>query len=108
MIIQCDFDGTIILNNLSLLLREQFADSRWRAVEADYLASRLTVEESNQRQYLMIKESREVLQSFVIQNIRLRTGFLDFAEYCHANGIRFRGLDIGAYATTSEWCMTTS
>jgi 2-hydroxy-3-keto-5-methylthiopentenyl-1-phosphate phosphatase len=88
MIIQCDFDGTIITNNLSILLREQFASSEWRVVESDYLAGRLTVEESNRRQYLMIKEPSEVLQSFVLQNIRVRPGFLDFVEYCHDRGLR--------------------
>ena len=88
MIIQCDFDGTIITNNLSVLLREQFASSEWRAIEADYLAGRLTVEESNRRQYLMIKEPKGVLQSFVLQNIRVRPGFLNFVRYCHASGLR--------------------
>lgn len=87
-IIQCDFDGTIIMDNMSILLREQFASSEWQAIEADYLAGRLTVEESNRRQYLMIKEPREVLQSFVLKNIRVRAGFLDFVQHCHASGMR--------------------
>lgn len=88
MIFQCASAGTIITNNLSVLLREQFASSEWRVVESAYLAGRLTVEESNRRQYLMIKEPSEVLQSFVIQNIRVRPGFLDFVEYCHDRGLR--------------------
>ena len=87
-IIQSDFDGTIIMNNMSILLREQFASSEWRAIEADYLAGRLTVEESNRRQYLLIKEPREVLQSFVLQNISIRGGFKDFVKLCRSNGLR--------------------
>ena len=88
VIIQCDFDGTIIVNNMSLLLREQFARSDWRAIETDYLAGRLTVEESNRRQYLMIKEPREVLESFVTRNIKLRPGFLEFVSHCRVSGFR--------------------
>ena len=53
MIIQCDFDGTIIRNNLSVLIRERFAPDAWRAIEVDYLEGRITVEESNKRQFAM-------------------------------------------------------
>lgn len=88
MIIQCDFDGTIITNNLSALLREQFANSEWQSIEADYLAGHLTVEESNRRQFLLIKESRDLLQSFVRQNIKVRPGFLDFVKHCQSTTLR--------------------
>ena len=87
-VVQCDFDGTIILNNMSVLLREKFAGDEWRAIEADYLAGRLTVEESNRRQYLLVREPREVLQSFVFQNVRIRPGFLDFVKYCQTSNLR--------------------
>ncbi len=93
--IQCDFDGTIIMNNLSILLREQFASSEWKAIEAEYLAGRLTVEESNWRQFILIKESRRVLESFVLQNIKVRPGFLDFVKYCHIDGLRLVVVSVG-------------
>ncbi len=88
MIIQCDFDGTVTTNNLSLLLRRRFAGSRWRVIEAEYLAGWLTVEESNRRQYALIKEPREVLESFVLQHIKVRSGFVEFVEHCETTGIR--------------------
>ncbi|GAH48434.1 unnamed protein product, partial [marine sediment metagenome] len=56
MIIQCDFDGTIIRNNLSVLLREHFARGNWRRIEDDYLHGKLTVEQSNKLQFALIKE----------------------------------------------------
>ena len=62
MIVQCDFDGTIIKNNLSLLLRERFAIGDWQRMESEYLRGQLTVEVSNIRQYTLIKESRQKLQ----------------------------------------------
>ena len=87
MIIQCDFDGTIITNNMSLLLREKFATGGWRQIENDYLHGYLTVEQSNMLQYALIKEPKEKLQEFVCQHIEVRPGFLEFVKYCRDTGI---------------------
>jgi len=61
MLIQCDFDGTIIRNNMSVLLRENFARGDWRQIEAAYMQRSLTVEESNRQQYRLIRQSRKKL-----------------------------------------------
>jgi len=87
MIIQCDFDGTITRNNLSVLLREKYACGNWREIDDDYLHGRLTVEQSNQLQFTLIKEPEEKLQEFVWQHIKLRPGFVKFVSYCRKNGI---------------------
>ncbi len=89
MIVQCDFDGTITMNNLSVLLRENFARRGWHDTESDYLSGRLTVEQSNRRQYALIKESKGKLQQFVCQHIEVRAGFLQFVKQCRTSGIRF-------------------
>jgi len=87
MIIQCDFDGTIIRNNLAILLRERFATGEWQKIESDYLRGQLTVEESNKRQFALIKEPKARLQEFVRRNAALRAGFLEFVAYHRATGI---------------------
>jgi len=89
MIIQCDFDGTIIKNNLSVLIREKYACSDWQKIEADYLHGHLTVEQSNKLQFALIKEPKERLQAFVRQHIELRPGFVEFIRYCHESAIPF-------------------
>ncbi len=89
MIIQCDFDGTIISNNLSVLLREKYARGGWRKTESEFLRGQLTVEQSNQRQYPLIKEPKEELQEFVRQHIELRPGFVEFVSYCQQSAIPF-------------------
>ncbi len=86
MIIQCDFDGTIIRNNLSVLIREHFAPDAWRAIERDYLEGRITVEESNRRQFALIKEPKEKLQDFIRCHIYVRQGFPEFTADCEAKG----------------------
>ncbi len=74
MIIQCDFDGTIIKNNLSVLIREKYACSDWQRIDSDYLHGYLTVEQSNKLQFALIKEPKERQQAFVRQHIELTSG----------------------------------
>jgi len=110
MIIQCDFDGTIIRNNLSVLIREHFAPQVWRAIETDYLDGRITVEESNRRQFALIKEPKERLQGFVRSHIDVRQGFPEFAADCGAKGnhlvIVSSGLDFYIEAVLNELGMS--
>lgn len=89
MIIQCDFDGTVTLNNMSVELRDRFASRGWQEVEAEYLQGGLTVEQSNRQQYVLLRESREVLQRFARQKAIVRPGFLSFVNRCLTAGIRF-------------------
>ncbi len=110
MIIQCDFDGTIIRNNLSLLIREPFALDAWRAIETDYLEGRITVEESNRRQFALIKEPKKRLQEFVRCHIDLRQGFPEFTADCVEKGMNLvivsNGLDFYIEVVLSELNMS--
>lgn len=110
MIIQCDFDGTIIKNNLSVLIREHFAPDAWRAIDTDYLEGRITVEESNRRQFVLIKEPKEKLQEFIRCHIDVRQGFPEFAADCEAKGnhlvIVSSGLDFYLEVVLSELGMS--
>jgi 2-hydroxy-3-keto-5-methylthiopentenyl-1-phosphate phosphatase len=89
MIIQCDFDGTIIRNNLSVLLRERYAGGDWQKIDCDYLHGHLSVEQSNKLQFALIKEPKERLQAFVRQHIELRPGFVEFVRHCQESAIPF-------------------
>lgn len=89
MLIQCDFDGTITSNNLSVLLRENFAPGDWQKIEADYLQGRISVEQSNKLQYALIKQPKAKLQEFAGQHFKLRPGFREFVKYCQENAIQF-------------------
>ena len=89
MIIQCDFDGTIIRNNLSVLLREKYACGDWQRIDSDYLKGHLTVEQSNKMQFSLIKEPKEKLQEFVRQHIEVKPGFVEFVRHCQESAIHF-------------------
>ena len=86
MIIQCDFDGTIIKNNLSVLLREKYACDGWQDIESSYLNGRLSVEQSNKLQFALIKEPKAKLQQFVRHHMELRAGFPEFVRQCRNTG----------------------
>ena len=107
---QCDFDGTIIKNNISVLIREHFAPKAWRAIETDYLEGRITVEESNRRQFALIIEPRDRLQEFVRCHIDVRQGFAEFVADCETKGshlvIVSSGLDFYIEAVLSELGMS--
>jgi len=87
MILQCDFDGTVIQNNLSVLLREHFAGGDWQRIESDFLRGKLTVEQSNRLQFTLVKEPKERLQDFVLRHVKLRPGFVELVKYCQQNAI---------------------
>jgi 2-hydroxy-3-keto-5-methylthiopentenyl-1-phosphate phosphatase len=87
MLIQCDFDGTIITSNMSVLLREHFAHDGWQKIEEDYLSGLLTVEQSNILQYRLLKRDEEELREFVRRHAELRPGFTEFVHHCQKTGI---------------------
>jgi len=87
MLIQCDFDGTIITSNLGVLFREEFAQGDWKSIETAYAQHRITVEECNRWQYRLIREPIEKLKDFACQHIEVRPGFSTFVDYCRQNDI---------------------
>jgi len=98
MIIQCDFDGTIITNNMSRLIREKFAIGDWERIEHRYLSGRLTVEQSNRLQFALVRGTKRRLQGFAVENATLRAGFKEFVRYCRNKDVPFilvsSGLDL--------------
>jgi 2-hydroxy-3-keto-5-methylthiopentenyl-1-phosphate phosphatase len=87
MIIQCDFDGTILTNNMSVLLRQRFAPPIWRDMETDFENGIISVERSNILQYSLVTTAKKDLQSFVHDNISLRNGFQSFISFCNSSSI---------------------
>ena len=87
MLIQCDFDGTIITSNLGVLFREAFAHGDWQSIETAYAQRRITVEECNRWQYRLIREPLESLQDFTCRYAEVRPGFNEFVDYCQHNNI---------------------
>ena len=102
LLVQCDFDDTVADGNVSVAIREVFASDEWRSMEREFLdgelSGEISVEESNIRQYPLVRASLDEIQDFVLGNVVMRFGFEQFVEYCIAVDIRLvivsSGLDI--------------
>ena len=98
LLVQCDFDDTIIVGNMSAAIKDAFGPANWREMEAEYHAGKYTVEESNIRQFALVNASRDDVEDFVKSKLVVRDGFSDFVEYCQSAGIGLAvvssGLDV--------------
>lgn len=98
LLIQCDFDDTITVGNVSSSIRTKFAPKKWLEMEKEYYAGLYSVEESNIRQYAMFQIGRKEIEEHVRKHVTIRKGFANFIEHCQRIGVRVTvvssGLDI--------------
>ena len=98
LLVQCDFDDTVAVGNVSAAIRQAFALDEWRRVEEEYMAGGHTVEENNIRQFALVRASEQEIRDFVHTSAVVRDGFQGFVDYCHQEGIRLSivssGLDL--------------
>ena len=88
-VVQCDFDDTIVLQNMNRVVLERFACGDWLSIEDRYAQGGITVEMSNQLQWLLVKGTREEIQEVALNEARVRRGFSRFVENCRERGVRF-------------------
>lgn len=81
MRIICDFDGTITRQDCTDLVLETLADPRWEALQADWLAGRISGAECMRGQVALIGGSDADLDG-VLDSIDLDPGFLKFVDWC--------------------------
>ena len=74
-----DFDDTILLENSTRLVFERFAAGEWRALEADYHAGKLTVEQFNIAAFDLIEATPEELAAAIVEDVHVRNGFLELS-----------------------------
>ena len=103
LVVQCDFDDTITVGNVSAAIRAAFGPDNWQEMEDEYLAGKLSVEESNIRQFGLVTASRREIEEFVRGDVVIRYAFDEFVDYCRGEDVRLvvvsSGLDIYVNAT---------
>jgi 2-hydroxy-3-keto-5-methylthiopentenyl-1-phosphate phosphatase len=96
-ILQCDFDGTIAVEDVSFMLLDAFATGDWRKVYEEYRAGKITVGEFNFRVFGMVKASKQEMLKYVKEHAKIREGLKELARACEEKGIRLvivsNGLD---------------
>lgn len=88
-VVQCDFDSTIAVEDVSFLLLDAFADGDWRQILQQYRERRITVGVFNEESFGMVKADRQTLLDFMKDRVKIRPGFKELLDYCAKNGIRF-------------------
>jgi 2-hydroxy-3-keto-5-methylthiopentenyl-1-phosphate phosphatase len=96
-VLQCDFDGTIAVEDVSFLLLDFFAEGDWRRIHEEYHAAHMTVGEFNARVFSMVKAKKETLLEFMRERVIIREGLNELARVCAGKNIRLvivsNGLD---------------
>ncbi len=96
-LVQCDFDGTIIEEDASLLLLDAFANGDWRHLLQQYRECKITVNQLNNRAFAMIKAHEQTLLDFLKKSVKIRAGFHELIACCQRKRFRLvivsNGLD---------------
>ncbi|MFH1486410.1 MAG: haloacid dehalogenase-like hydrolase, partial [Chloroflexota bacterium] len=96
-LVQCDFDGTILTDNLGDKLLQAYANAEWQRCSADYKAGLIPLESYNRQAFSCVKESRDKLVQFILENAEMRPHFPELVDYCRGRNLKFvivsNGLD---------------
>jgi 2-hydroxy-3-keto-5-methylthiopentenyl-1-phosphate phosphatase len=88
--IQLDFDGTVTEEDVSFLLLDMFAGSRWRKYLEEYASGKISVADFSKTVFGMIKADEETSTDFVLNSprVRVRPGLKEFIDYCKNKRIK--------------------
>ena len=120
-LVQCDFDATLTIGEVSHSMLEAFAEGDWKSVQADYYGGKIAVEDCNIRQFAMIKQGPDTIRDFLLNSgkVVMRPGLPELIEHGKkqnwdfsiiSNGLRFyievilenlgiRGIEVAAAET---------
>ena len=87
-IVQCDFDGTITLEDVAFVMLDTYAQGDWRKVHDDYEAARITVGRFNQAAFDLVRAARKELLASMGGKVAIRPGFPALVDCCQRNGFR--------------------
>jgi 2-hydroxy-3-keto-5-methylthiopentenyl-1-phosphate phosphatase len=95
--VQCDFDGTVTMEDVSFMMLDRFACGDWRKINDEYAAGRISVGRFNEDAFALVRATREMLLAATTDEVHLRPGFSEFAANCRRRGFRLsvvsNGLD---------------
>ncbi|MFC1947833.1 MtnX-like HAD-IB family phosphatase [Chloroflexota bacterium] len=96
-LVQCDFDGTITIEDASFVILDAYVPDKWRSLFEEYQQGKMTVGKFNSTVFAMVKADKETLLDMIREKVLVREGFADFMGYCQSKDYRFvivsNGLD---------------
>ena len=98
LLVQCDFDDTITIGNVSTAIKAAFGAKEVHLIEKEYHRGKFSVEEANIKQFGLLKSTVARIKDFVLSEVIIRDGFSNFVHYCLHNKVRLvvvsSGLDL--------------
>ncbi len=90
LLIQCDFDNTVTIEDISFMLLDAFAEGDWHPYLEEYKAHQISVSEFNTRAFGLIRASERAMVDYLNEDnrVQIRAGFQDMVQYCERHGIR--------------------
>jgi 2-hydroxy-3-keto-5-methylthiopentenyl-1-phosphate phosphatase len=96
-LVQCDFDGTITIEDASFTILDAYVPDKWRSLFERYQQGKMTVGAFNSTVFSMVKADKQPLLKMIREKVSVRKGFKEFVEYCQGKNYRFvivsNGLD---------------
>jgi len=96
-LVQCDFDGTVTIEDTSFIMLDTFANGDWRKIYKEYSAGKKSVGYFNREAFAMVKAYRKELLTSIDGKVAVRSGFKELVECCSRKDFRFvivsNGLD---------------
>jgi len=89
LLIQCDFDGTILEEDISFAILEEFARGDWKAIDREYIEGKITVADFNERAFGLVKAGYAEQMAFIKGREQPRPGFRELMQLCRERDIRF-------------------
>jgi 2-hydroxy-3-keto-5-methylthiopentenyl-1-phosphate phosphatase len=89
LLIQCDFDGTVLEEDISFSILEEYAQGDWKAIDREYLAGKINVAEFNERAFGLVKVGLEEQMRFIRGKEKPRPGFRELIQLCEERQIKF-------------------
>ena len=97
ILVQCDFDGTVTVEDISFLLLDAFAQGDWRRWLQRYREHKISVGEFNTRAFAMVKANEHTLLDALKGRFEVREGFHELVKHCQERSLRLvivsNGLD---------------
>jgi len=87
-LVQCDFDGTVTVEDISVLLLDAFGDSDWRRWEKEYQEGRISVGRFNSLVFGTVRADGATMLEYARQKAVIRPGFAEFVGMCRRSGFR--------------------
>ncbi|HEY31741.1 MAG TPA: MtnX-like HAD-IB family phosphatase [Dehalococcoidia bacterium] len=88
VLVQCDFDGTVTIGDVSFMLLDAFASGDWRQWERKYAAGEISVGRFNTEVFSMVTADRQTMLDYIKGRVVIRSGFSEFVALCHRRDSR--------------------